>query len=295
MEADDLLRGAIDLHVHGYPELAFDAPSRLDDLEIANMAQQAGMKGFVLKSHLWPTVGRAYHLKKQFHGIEIFPSITLNTIAGGFSAIAVESAAKQGARVVFMPTWSSANDLQREGFSSYLKKYLETAVPLKKEDGLTLLESRGRLKNEVQEIIEVAKRYQLVISTGHISPQESLVLAKESSQAGFWPVIFAHPDSHSVGGTAEDIKAMASHGAFIEICAIGMMPAMQRIHPREFVKIIKEIGSEHFVLSTDFFFGWPPPAPEMLRMMIATFLGMGLSAEEIRLLVQMNPGRILRI
>ncbi len=74
-----------------------------------------------------------------------------------------------------------------------------------------------------------------------------------------------------------------------------MMPAMQRIHPREFVKLIKEIGAEHFVLSTDFFFGWPPPAPEMLRMMIATFLGMGLSAEEIRLLVQVNPGRILRL
>ncbi len=145
-------------------------------------------------------MGRAYHLKKQFQGIEIFPSITLNSIAGGFSAIAVESAAKQGARIVFMPTWSAANDLGREGFSAYLKKYLEAAVPLKKEDGLTLLDGRGRLKKEIWEMIEVVKRYQLVISTAHISPQESPVLAKESNQAGFWPLIFAHPDSLPSGG-----------------------------------------------------------------------------------------------
>jgi len=41
MIADELLQGAIDLHVHGYPEISNDVKTRLDDLEIVKAAKES--------------------------------------------------------------------------------------------------------------------------------------------------------------------------------------------------------------------------------------------------------------
>ena len=81
MLADELLRGAIDLHVHGYPEISLDVRTRVEDFEIASLAQESGMGGFVLKSHVWPTVGKVYYLKKKFPKLHIISSITLTVTA----------------------------------------------------------------------------------------------------------------------------------------------------------------------------------------------------------------------
>jgi hypothetical protein len=104
-QADQLLEGAIDLHCHGYPEITLDVKMRVEDLEAAQLSAQARMKGFVLKSHMWPTVGRVYQLKNQIQGIEIWPSITLNDSVGGFSPGPQSPPLKQGAKVIWMPTW----------------------------------------------------------------------------------------------------------------------------------------------------------------------------------------------
>ena len=295
MIADDLLKGAIDLHVHGYPAIAFEAYTRVEDLEIAKLCEEVGMKGFVLKSHIWPTVGRAYYLKKAFPGIDIFPSITLNLTAGGLNPVAVESAAKQGAKVVFMPTWSAENDLRRGGASTYLREYLPSIKTLKPEDGISLLDSNGCLSCDARSVINMVKKFKLVLATAHISTKESLVLVEEANKIGLWPIIFSHPDSHTVNASLDEMKFMASKGAYIEFCALGMLPAFQRIHPRDVVKNVREIGVEHCILSTDFFFEWAPPPTEMLRMIVGTLLEMGLTAEEMSYLIKINPTKILRL
>ena len=53
---DDLLTGVLDLHVHSAPDLV---PRCVSDLEMARRARQAGMAGFVIKSHHAPTADRA--------------------------------------------------------------------------------------------------------------------------------------------------------------------------------------------------------------------------------------------
>ena len=295
MIADELLQGAIDLHVHGYPEISNDVKTRLDDLEIVKAAKESGMRAIVLKSHMWPTVGRAYHLQKQFPGFYVFSSITLNITVGGLNAVSVESAARQGAKVIFMPTWSASNDFRRGGFSTYMKTYLDSLRNLLPEPGLQLLDEGGHLKHEVHEILQIARSYKLAIATGHIGIEESVALIEETKRQEVGPLIYNHPDSRSVGATRTQMKMMADKGAFVEICALGMMPAFQRIHPREVIEIVRDIGAEKCVLSSDFFFDWAPPVPEMLRMTMGTLLSLGLSSEEIRLMVQTNPARILRL
>jgi len=290
---DRLLLGAIDFHHHGYPEVSFDMLTRMEDSDELAVARHAGMAGIVLKSHMWPTVGRAYHLRKQVPGIEVVPSIVLNFAVGGFNPIAVEAAARQGAKVVFMPTWSAAHDMERGGMSKYLRKFLDRATDLKPEHGLRLTDERGRVTAEVRECVSVAADHGMTVCSGHVSPKESLALAQAAKDYGIESIVFSHPDSHSVGATREEIRDMVQLDGYCEFCALGTLPAFQRLKPSEALDIIEEIRPDRAILTTDYFFEWAPPASETLRMLIGTFLDLGMSEADVRTMVRDNPAKML--
>jgi hypothetical protein len=268
---------------------------RVEDLEAAQLAAQAKMKGFVLKSHMWPTVGRAYQLRNQVKGVEVWPSIALNTSAGGFSPWTVESALKQGAKVIWMPTWSAKNDIQRGGFSRLMKGWLTTINQIKPEDGLTVFNDSGEMDRKVKEVLALAKDYDVPVFTGHLSPEEGLALGREAKRMGFKKLIFCHPDSRTVGAEMEHIKEMAGMNFFVEFTFLGLLPALCRISIQEVCRRIKEIGAERSVLTTDSFFEWATPPSEMLRMFIASLLTQGITGEEIEMMVRKNPSELLNV
>ena len=294
-EADRLLEGAIDTHCHGYPEISFDVKMRTEDLEAFRLAAEAKMKGIVLKSHMWPTIGRVYQMKDKIAGIEVWSSITLNSSAGGFSPWVTESALKQGVKVIWLPTWSARNDLQRGGFSRLMKPWLPTLNRIKPEEGLSVFNSSGEIDQNVKEILGLAKDYDVAIFTGHISPQESLAVAREAKKIGFKKLLLSHPDSNAVGATMEQVKEMAEMGFFIETTFLGLLPAFWRISLKEICQRIREVGARRWVLSTDAFFEWTPPPAEMMRMFIGSMLSAGMSADEVDLMVRKNPSELLNV
>lgn len=290
---DRLLKGAIDLHHHGYPEISFEAKTRMDDVDEMSIARNAGMTGVVLKSHMFPTVGRAYHLKNLVPGIEIFPSITLNYAVGGLNPLAIESAAKQGAKVVFMPTWSAEHDIQRGGMSKHLRHFLDRADGLKPGKGIRITGENGKLTQQACECVDAARQYGMTICSGHISPEESIALADGAKDYGIDEIIFSHPDSNSVGANREHVRDMCQLGAVCEFCALGCLPPIQRIHAKEFVDMMSEVSADKVILTTDYFFEWTPPASETMRMLIGSFLALGMSEEDVRKMVRTNPARML--
>jgi hypothetical protein len=291
---DRILKGAIDLHHHGFPEISFDAKTRLEDIDEMSIARSAGMLGIVLKSHMFPTVGRAYHLKNLVPGIEIFPSITLNYAVGGLNPLAIESAAKQGAKVVFMPTWSAEHDIERGGMSRHLRHFLDRAEStLRPGKGIRLTGSNGKLLQETRECLDCARQYGMTICTGHVSPTESIALALEAKDYGINEVIFSHPDSNSVGANRQEIRDMCSLGAVCEFCALGCLPPLMRMKPKDFADVVGDIGEDKVILTTDYFFEWSPPGPETMRMLIGTFLALGMSETAVRKMVRENPARML--
>jgi hypothetical protein len=294
-KADDLLRGAVDMHFHGYPEISLDAPHRYRDEESAQLMMKAGMRGFVLKSHFWPTMAPVDALRSIVPGLEIFASITLNPCVGGFQPWVLEAAVKQGARVVFLPTWSARNDLQRNGVIHLLRKYLPSLEGFTENEGITLIDERGELVPEVRRLLSGIHAYDLALFTGHVSIRESLALAREAGRIGFQKLVLDHPDSRSVGAAFEEIVEFARLGGYVEICALGLMPLFQRIAPQDFKKIIRAVGAHRCILTSDSFFEWAPSGPEMLRMLIAALLEVGVREEEIILMNQVNPKRLLGI
>ena len=113
---NSLLAGAIDVHVHGYPDAGPNWPMRTDDRTMVSLARDCGMRGIVLKSHFWPTMDRARMLNEELadRSFAVHGSITLNPLIGGVQPETVEAAAGHGARVVYLPTWGSANDNAHE-------------------------------------------------------------------------------------------------------------------------------------------------------------------------------------
>ena len=290
---DELLKGAIDVHHHGYPEISFDVRTRMEDVDEFAIARDAGMAGIVLKSHVFPTVGRAYHLKNLVPGIEILPSITLNFAVGGLNPMAIEFAARQGAKMLFMPTWSAAHDMERGGMSKHLRHHIDRAEGLKQEKGIRLTGPDGKLTQQTKECLDAARQFGMVVCSAHVSPQEAIALADGAKEYGIDEVIFSHPDSNSVGATREEIRDMAQLGAVAEFCALGCLPYFQRIRLSDFAEIVSDIGADKSILTTDYFFEWAPPASETLRMMIGSLLMLGMSEEDIRKMVRDTPARML--
>ena len=53
------------------------------------------------------------------------------------------------------------------------------------------------------------------------------------------------------------------------------------------------MGSEHCVMGSDAIEAWNPPAPEVMRMFIASMLALGLKEDQVYLMTHENPSRLL--
>src|SRR4029079_14208802 len=103
-QARALVVGAFDLHVHIDPDLP---PRRIDDVTLARRCVELGLAGFGLKSHYTSTAERARVVQGVVPGVRVHGAITLNRAVGGMNALAVEIAAREGARIVWMATFES--------------------------------------------------------------------------------------------------------------------------------------------------------------------------------------------
>lgn len=287
-----LLAGAIDLHRHGFPEISLSSGPPLDDVDDLRLCVEAGMHGVVMKSHVWPTVGRSYLLAKQLPELEIYGSITLNTGAGGLSPAMVELAALQGARVVYLPTWSSHNDRARRGISGVLGAELRH-TRLADTPPLAVVDGNGRLLPEVKDCLAVAAEFGMLVYTGHLAAAEALAVADSGLASG--RLVFSHPDSHSIGATWDEAVAVAEVGGCVEITAVGIYPELGRTTPALLAELVEAVGTHRCVLTSDYFFSWSPPSTRMLLDLAEGLIVSGVDRDGVRAMLVDNPRRLLGV
>src|SRR5699024_4195115 len=107
MDIQKILNGAYDLHMHTAPDVV---ERKLDDIDMAERSESLGIKGFGIKSHYFCTSERARLVKKMHPKVNPLGAIVLNNTVGGFNPTSVEVAARDGAKIVWMPTFDSANE-----------------------------------------------------------------------------------------------------------------------------------------------------------------------------------------
>lgn len=282
-DIERLLHGAIDMHVHAYPDVSLNHPQHRTNDDVIAQCRAAGMGGLVLKTHGWPSVGLAHQLNSEHDDFTVYPSASLNTVAGGPHPWVVEMAIEMGCKMIWLPTWSAASDHEHTGFGVIAEKYIPRCkTGMREQDFYYLLDEKGQLLEEIKECVVLCRDHDVVLGTGHISAEESFAVGRFAREIGFNKVCLTHPSSSCSFNQFEQIKAFAQMGHYIELCALNVAPMYTSTTIEEMGRIIKEVGADHCYISTDHFFDWTPSIPQQIYQVLGCLLEAGIRYEELQ-------------
>jgi hypothetical protein len=268
------LEGIIDMHAHVGPATQLSISRTLDAIEAAQLAQRHGMRALVFKQHYLETASWAYLVSRMVPGIKLFGGIALNRSVGGLNPNAVEQVATFAGgfgRIVFMPTFES----------EHYNPKSPIAVPISKD---------GQLLPAVHEVLKVVAKYDMALSTGHSSPQESLMLIKAAKAAGVNRIFVQHPIMPRVGMSIEMQKEAAKMGALLEYVLGEAMGAKEFEHWSEG---IRAVGPENVVIGSDLG-QWGRALPtDGYKLTIPRLLKAGFTRAQIDTMMKKNPARVI--
>ena len=273
------LQGVIDVHAHVDPETI---PRSIDALTLARLAQQEGMRAVVFKNHFFPTTGIAFLVHKVVPGIEVFGGIALNRAVGGMNPVAVEQMVElpgRFGRIVWMPTMDSEFGVRRSSNPN------RPFVPIAKN---------GELLPETKQVLAIIAREDIALATGHISPEESLMLIREARRIGIKRIVVTHP-MQGLNMSVEHQQEAAKMGAFLEYCYVGTLPfsGANQKPMSAYAQNMKAVGPAHVIMSSDLGNAVNPVHTAGMRSYIQALLKEGITQDEIDLMARKNPAFLL--
>lgn len=291
-EDTELLKGAVDVHLHAGPSVF---PRLMDAVEAAEAARAAGMRGIVIKHHHTPTVDRAYLVHRAVPEVEVYGGVTLNYAAGGLNPFAVDAALRLGAKVIWMPSVDALNHTRHFGELGKYGSRLDYDKPRIYEgmEGITVFDDEGGLDPRVGQILDLVADADAAVATSHLDSEESKALVEEARRRGVKKLVATHVGFVTASLSVEEQRWMADRGVFLELCYSSLSPAWRCTSIDEVVEAVREVGPEHYVLASDLGQVHNPPPPEGLRIYVTMLLERGLEPDEIRVMVRENPERLL--
>ena len=281
----ELLKGAIDTHIHTAPDIY---PRSVTVYEAAQNAKAAGMRAILVKSHCTDTSDRA-ELTRQLTGFPVYGGVTLNYPVGGLNVHAVRESIRQGGKQIWMPSTSARSFLREANSVPHLAKTLPLGV-----EGLTILQKNGQLLPEMKSILALIAEHDIALASSHVYPAEALVLVQAAREAGVKRITITHPHADFLGYAVEQMSELARMGALLEFhYAFTTKAVRDPLSVADLAKTIRALGPEHCILATDGGQAVNPPPYEMLRLFIAGMLQAGFSEDEIQVMTIRNPAWIL--
>ena len=280
--------GVIDMHVHPDPDVFGRS---LTDNELATIARRKGMRGIVIKNHVVTTNDRAALVMQQVPGIEVWGGIVLNKSVGGVNPSAVEWMHRMSGgrgKVVWLPTFDS-------------DMHIKTLVD-KNQSGIVVA-TNGQITPELEQVLKIIAREDLILATGHISADEVVTVVKRAKELGVKNILITHGLTNIPGLSWEQAKQVTAMGAYIEICYLQFMtgPTAQykwmthweRVDATVVARAVKEIGADHLVLSTDLGQQGMMTPPDGVENQIAAVKAAGVSQADIDKMMKKNPAKLL--
>jgi hypothetical protein len=290
--AQELVRGAFDLHVHIEPDLVARSAT---DIDLARRFGALGLAGFVLKSHYVPTAERAAVVQAGAAGVRVLGSLTLNAGIGGLNPLAVEIAAREGARIIWMPTVDAENEAGHHARPPGAKvpvwaQLQDEFRSLGVYGAPVRVAENGAVVAEVRAVLEVVARRELVLATGHLSAAEIFAVVGVALEVGVRHVVVTHPDYPTQNLSLDEQRTLADQGALLERCFAPIHTG--KVSWEQVFAGIRATGPERNVLSTDLGQIGNPPVEDGLALMADALLAAGFSEEEVQTMAVTNTRRI---
>jgi hypothetical protein len=280
--------GVIDVHAHSHPDVF---GRNIDDVDLARIALARGMRGIVLKNHVSETASRAALAMKAVPGIEIFGGIVLNNAVGGINPNAVEWMHRfYGSRgkVVWLPTFESDKHVKTFG----------------KPDAKGLVVApNGVVTPEMEAVLKIIARENLVLATGHVHPEEIVAVVKRGRELGVKNIIVTHGLTNVPGLTWAQARQVVDMGAVIEICYLQFQagphaPLPFLVHwtqtnAKTVSEAIKQVGAKGLVVSSDLGQSANMVHPDGIEAAIGAMKREGVSDADIDTMMRKNPARLL--
>jgi hypothetical protein len=280
--------GVIDMHVHSHPDVF---GRNMDDIDIAQLAKARGMRGILLKNHVSETASRAALVMKVVPGIEVFGGIVLNKAVGGVNPDAVEWMHRvYGGRgkVVWLPTFEADRHVK----------------VLSKPDARGLVVAPGgQVTPEMEAILKIIARENLVLATGHVHPEEIIAVVRRGRDLGVKNMLITHGLTNVPGLSMAQAKQVAEMGAVIEVCflqflagpnaPLAFLTHWTQINAKHVAQAVKEIGAKSLVISSDLGQSGNMTHPDGIESAIAAMKREGISDADIDVMMRKNPARLL--
>jgi hypothetical protein len=289
-----LVQGAYDLHVHVAP----DVPARrIDDVTLAGRFAELGLAGFALKSHYTSTAERAQVVSRLVPGVEVVGTITLNCAVGGMNPLAVEIAAREGARIVWMPTVDSPAETAGRTEPKPGDNVPQWARLQHELHGLGLsiepvhvTDPEGRLLPETREVLRAIARRRLILATGHLARDDTFAVVDGALEEGVADIVVTHPEFTSQDFSIDDQVALAERGCLLERCLT--TPHSGKTTWEHVFDGVRAVGIERTLFSSDL--GNPdyPDVENGLALWADRLLGAGFDEDEIREMVVAHSRRL---
>lgn len=287
---DDLLKGAVDLHIHSGPSVM----ARLvDHIQAVEQAASVGMRAVLFKDHYYPTAPIVELIRERYAhtGVQAFGGLVLNNAMGGFNPYAVEHALKLGTKIIWMPTLSAANHI-REGHN---KKLLVAKSEMRRPTAMSVVDAHGDLVPEVVPILDLIAEYDAVLSCGHLHISEAWVLFEEAKKRGCKRLLVNHP-TYTVGAVTKDFKRLVDLGVMIEHSACLFVESRFKVFsPAQLKEWIDAGGVANTFFGSDLGQSNCPSPVDGFRQIIRMCLSLGYDVDEVRQMVSTNAMRLTGI
>ena len=291
--ARELVRGGFDPYVHAAPDFA---PRRITDLELAQRCVELGLSGFALTSHYTATAERAAVVNAAAGAELAVGTIVLNHAVGGLNATAVEVAARQGARIVWLPTVSALGEFAKvEHASGNVPVWVRFEQELR-EGGATpqpvpVLDEAGAPLPALLEVLNVVARHGLTLNTGHLNRDEIFAVVDAAVAAGVKTIVVTNPEFPSHKLSPEDQVALAGRGALLQRALT--TPYTGKCTWEEIFAATRAVGAAHTVWGSDLGQTFNPPIEDGLALLADAHLEAGFSEDDVRRMAVENPRRLI--
>ena len=257
------LTGSIDLHLHLAP---MDPERPIDVIDAAKLAKSMGMRGILITSHYEPTAAIAYIVRKAVPGLEVFGGISFERATGGLNTAAIEQMLRDKGgygRLVEFPTFDTAWRKQPENMPF---------VPVSRN---------GELVPEAKQVIAMIAKHNLLMSTGHSSPAEVMLLVREAAKQGVKNMIVGNDADLSLA----QLKELVKLGAYIEFAKQN-----EDFPGDSYAKRVLAVGADHAILAEVGLSIYPP---DLVGQLAASLIRQGATERDLDVMMKRNPARVL--